>query len=218
MAARLRKRAMTSRTRSFPIRPGRQRTTKVRDLRCMGSQAIKEERRSELFAGAGSFVLHTILAMIAGSILMVATGVTADSVLGNVSPWYTSVADSAGLLNPLLWAPGIVLGFLVYRRISTRTACWVWVVGVAWLAFAVWDSIHYYDPRYNQGCSVRENIVNAFFIMNARRCCGGDSTLSGLFFTMPAIGSATYSVGACAAMGLKKKRSEPLQPDEIARS
>jgi hypothetical protein len=171
--------------------------------------ADKREQSGESDSAVASFALHTCLAMILGSILMVITGAIVDYILGNSSPSLKSVVDRAGLLSPFLWVPGIVLGFLLNRRTSMRTACWVWIVGISWLGAGVWDSIHYYDPRYYQGCSILENLVNALFILNARRCGGGDSTLAGLFFTMPAINSATYSVGAWAAIGLKKTRSGP---------
>ncbi len=149
----------------------------------------KPRRISESVPLEWSFAFHASMAMIAASVLVAALFVAADYALQHASPHLKSVIEGGGLLNPLIWIPGITLGFLTNRLIPRGAACWVWIVGALWLASGVWDSIYHNDVRYYQGCSALQNTVNAFFILNARRCGGGESTLSGLVFTTPAISS-----------------------------
>jgi hypothetical protein len=133
--------------------------------------------------------------------------VTADAVFKNSAS--RRLLDLGGLANPVFWCPGLVLGFLLNRKDSDRSACWVWPIGVAWLAYAIWDSVRGYDPRWYQGCTPWENVVNAFFIADAHKCGGGESSLAGLFFTTPAINSVAYSIGAWLGL-LYAKRSNKI--------
>lgn len=110
---------------------------------------------------------------------------------------------------PYVCAVGFALGFVVNRRTLKRAACYVWIAGLAWLAVGIWNSVSSYDPRFYQGCSVLENVANSFFILNGRKCGGGGSTLAGAFFTMPAMNSIAYSVGAWVAMRLSEGQSRP---------
>jgi hypothetical protein len=135
-------------------------------------------------------------------------------ILWNLPLHLKSVADNSGLANPLFWGPGFVLGLLLSYVTRQRAARWVWLCGFTWLAVGVWDSVHHYDSHFYQGCSAFENVVNGFFILNSHRCGGGSSTLEGLFFTMPALNSAAYAVGAWVAtkyMG-RFDRTDTKQP------
>jgi hypothetical protein len=120
------------------------------------------------------------------------------------------LVERGGFLNPIFWAPGFILGLLVNRVKASRFACWVWLLGGVWLAFGISDSFHGYDPRWYQGCTPFQNIINAFFVGNSGKCGGGESTLSGLFFTMPAITGAAYSVGAWRGLVSRKRREKAL--------
>ena len=146
--------------------------------------------------------LHAIASLIVGPVIVFMVVGIADGIFGN-SP-LKPIFERGGLANPFIWGPGFVLGFLVNRIISGRFACWVWPLGVVWLAYGIWDSVHLYDPRWYQGCSASENVVNAFFILNSRKCGGGSSTLAGILFTLPAVNTIAYSLGAW--LGLLSKR------------
>jgi len=107
----------------------------------------------------------------------------------------------------LVFVIGIGAGFFVNRAAFTRVACWVWLPGLIWLAFGLWDSVRHYDPRWSQGCSATEYVINSFFVLDSSRCSGAEGpTLSGLFFTLPAYSSVAYSVGAWIALRVGRRR------------
>lgn len=160
---------------------------------------------------AALFGLHTFVAMVIGTLLMIIAAGIAAPFFQDAPPRLKSWVEGGGLLNPFVWITGTVLGLLMNRfpnrRARSYAACWVWIVGMVWLSLAIWGSVRSYDARYAQGCSVLQDVVNAFFILNARRCEGGESTLAGLFFTIPAINSIGYAVGARLALRFSKKET-----------
>ena len=162
----------------------------------MIGESLERKRLAEFGALAGSFLLHTSAAMIVGPII---TGIV-GYVFGILSYHLKAIGEIGEFANPLIWGPGFVLGFLLSYVTRQRAACWVWLCGLVWIAVGILDSVRYYDPRYSQGCSDFENVLNAFFIMNSHRCGGGSSTLAGLLFTLPAVSSVAYAVGAWVAI------------------
>ena len=144
---------------------------------------------------AGQFAVHGIAALYVSSILTVLIAVILHS------PHLEPILEFGGIANPFLWASGFVLGFLINRSTHTWIAALTWTAGLAWLAAAIWDSVSRYDPRFSQGCSAAEDVLNAFFIVNSYRCSGGES-MAFLFFTLPAVNSVAYSVGAWLSLRL----------------
>lgn len=108
---------------------------------------------------------------------------------------YLPAAETGGFLNPVSWVAGLAIGFLANRRTPRQYPCWIWTIGMVWLVYGIFDAAHGYNPIFYQGCSLRQNIVNAFFILDSHKCGGGSSTLEGLFFTFPALNSAAYREG-----------------------
>jgi hypothetical protein len=96
-------------------------------------------------------------------------------------------------------------GFLVNRVALMRVACWVWVPGLIWLAFGLLGWVQHYDPRWHGGCSVGQDVVNAFFLVDSRKCGGGDEGLNWLVFTFPASNSVAYAVGAWIALWVGRR-------------
>jgi len=167
------------------------------------SLSLSIDRKLE---SVGWYPLHAILSLIVSPFIVVMLAAAADGFLKDGVP--RRLFDLGGLANPLVWGPGLVLGFLFNRKEFNRSACWVWPVGMAWLAYAIWDSVQSYDPRWYQGCTAAENVVNAFFILDSGKCGRGESTLAGLFFTMPAISSVAYSIGALFGLLSKKRQGK----------
>src|SRR5262250_3177622 len=54
------------------------------------------------------------------------------------------------LYGPEVWGPGLLLGFIVNRKMFDRFPFWVWVIGIAWLAYGVWEgcSLAHYSQSY----------------------------------------------------------------------
>ena len=142
---------------------------------------------------AGSLLLHAFAAMVISPLITV----IAVSVLEIPPAHLKSVAEVGGFASPVAWGPGFVFGLLLSYVTRQRAACWIWLCGLIWLAAGIFDSLtsYYYGHLY-LGCSAPESIVNWFFIPNSHRCASGGSALAKLVFTIPALNSAAYSIGA----------------------
>src|SRR5579864_4159441 len=146
-------------------------------------------------AAVNSFALHAFAALIVSPIAVFVVLLTAVLVFDN-SPRFNSVINSWGVANPFLWAPGLLLGFVLNRIALRRTACWVWVVGLVWMAFGLLASLLSYHARWLGICSPFDSIMSGFFSMNQGYC--GDSS-NVMAFTLPTFSSIAYSAGAWAA-------------------
>jgi hypothetical protein len=149
------------------------------------------------------FAVHSLAAVpLAAVISVLSVGFLAGAIpyrtLGDVLAWL------------LTFAIGCSLGFFVNRDLRQIVPCLVWISGLTWLALGIHGSVRDYDPRWYQGCTAAENVVNAFFVDDSSKCGGGESTLATLFFTMPALSSVAYSVGAWIA--LRGRRDKGVVP------
>jgi hypothetical protein len=101
--------------------------------------------------------------------------------------------NRAGMLGPLSWWGGIALGFLINRRTLSRSACWVWIVGLTLLAaFMFWDVTTF-------GRSWRYESSQLF-----SSDCHEGSCLLQQFVTAPVLNSIGYSLGAWLALRFTK--------------
>jgi len=167
--------------------------------------------RREIGSRVVWFLLHTLAALLIGGIVSVLLTGAVENVLENLPSRYKTLTQFFDWYPPYVCAVGLILGFVANRGTLKRVACRVWISGAAWLAFGMLDSVRGYDPRFYQGCSPLENVVNAFFVLNGRRCGGGGSTLAGAFFTMPALNSVAYSVGAWVALRFGRSENVPSE-------
>lgn len=162
----------------------------------MIGDSLEENGLTKLVSAAGSFLLHTFASMIVSPFVVMAVYLILENI-----PWHLkSLAEIGRAADPLFWGPGLILGFLLNYVTRHRAACWVWLSGLAWLAVGILDSVRHYDRRFYQECTAFANVVNAFFVLDSHRCGGGESTLEWLFFTMPALNSVAYAVGAWVAI------------------
>ncbi|MFZ0421014.1 MAG: hypothetical protein WAM04_23135 [Candidatus Sulfotelmatobacter sp.] len=146
--------------------------------------------------GSAALVLafHTLVALLFVSVISIVVIGTAANVLASL-PHKDIFAEC------FVFVIGLGVGFVANRASLKRVACWVWIPGLTWLAFGIWDSARDFDPRSSQGCSAVQYIVNSFFVLDSSKCNGGEGAgLSGLFFTLPAFCSVAYSVGAWIAL------------------
>ena len=48
-----------------------------------------------------------------------------------------SALNAGGALTPFFWVPGLIMGLLVNRFSLRRSACWVWLAGMCWMAYGI---------------------------------------------------------------------------------
>jgi FtsH-binding integral membrane protein len=92
----------------------------------------------------GSLVVHVVLAMFvslaAGVVVSALIGSTLGRMGGTLLPASLSRLLFDVPYSPLVWGAALLLGFLVNRRMQSRSACWVGVIGVLALVLLVrWD-------------------------------------------------------------------------------
>ena len=156
-----------------------------------------------------NFLFHSAVAMLASPFVAVI-------LLGALSKFASRNPSSTqsilyGLAFMLL--PGLISGFLVVHCMKSgflaivgwmefRPALWVWIVGVAWMAVGMAESLHFYraQPQFYGSCSATDNITNAFLLMDSSRCRGASETLDGILYTFPALSAVAYSFGARIAL------------------
>lgn len=114
-----------------------------------------------------------------------------------------------GLYSPQIWAPGLLLGYLINRTWQDRSACWVWVVGVGWLAYGIWAEcrVDRFPAWYPAKGDFLQRAWHMFFTSNDAKTWG-DTGLLLFLFTMPALNTITYSVGARLALHSRSKDAE----------
>jgi hypothetical protein len=154
-----------------------------------------------------SYVVHSLTALLIAPVVSALFAVVAAN-------WLPSwpARDIAFLCVVVMI--GIILGCIASRVALRSEVCWVWIPGLTWLAFGIWDSARHFDPRWSQGCSAAQYTVNSFFA-HSSRCNGGDgSALAGLLFTLPAISSIAYAFGACISLwaGRRKNTTASVRP------
>jgi carbon starvation protein CstA len=153
-----------------------------------------------------SFFLHTVVAMIVSPMIVFVVLIFLAVSSYNNSSHINLVLNAGGVANPLLWGPGLILGLLVNRFVLRRTACWVWLVGMAWMAFGTLESLSTYRARFLGICSPFDRIASGFF--SYRAYCGdaGNAT----YFTLPMFSAIAYSLGAWVALRLGRRRELKL--------
>lgn len=165
-------------------------------LTVRGSLKLKEKGLAGLVSAPGSFLLHASMAMVISPVAAMVVGLGAVIVFNN-SPGINSVLSAGGVANPLLWGPGLILGLLANRLALKSTACWVWLVGMVWIACGVFASLYTYHARFAGICSPLDSIRNGFFSY-ASNYCGDDENV--MLFTVPTFSSIAYSLGAWVAL------------------
>jgi len=154
-----------------------------------------------------SFLLHASVAMVIGPIVVFVVALSAVIFFNN-SQGINSVLNAGGAANPLLWGPGLILGLLVNLFVPNRTACWVWMAGIVWIACGVFASLSIYHARFAGICSPLDSIINGFFSYGSSYC-GDHENLTR--FTVPTFSSIAYSLGAWVALRFSGSR-QSTQP------
>ena len=145
---------------------------------------------------------HGMLAIPFGTVCavhgMIAIGVALQLLghrpLGTLDTWYA----------PLVWWPGLLLGFFVNRRTLHGSACFVWLAGLVWLAVGMLIVATSWRPA---GVPWTTYVSDQLFPLQ-RDACGTIECLRVMFCTWPAVNSVAYSVGAAIALLFPRETEE----------
>ena len=98
--------------------------------------------------------------------------------------------------SPVIAATSFGLGYFVADRIlNGRAATFVWIIGVAWMVFGIYDTTRYWSASWSPEKTRWGYALANLFGPTVK--CSGSECLGELFFTTPFAASITYSVGAC---------------------
>jgi hypothetical protein len=152
-----------------------------------------------IFGAIFSYVVHSLTALLITPLISVLFAIVTANWLAS---W--PARDNAFLC--VVGMIGMFLGYVASRVTLGSAGCWVWIPGLTWLGFGIWDSVRYFDPRWSQGCSAGQDVINSFFVLDSSRCSGAEG-LSGLISTLPAFCSVAYAVGAWAALRVGRQKN-----------
>jgi hypothetical protein len=141
-----------------------------------------------------SLFLHTVVAVFGSMII----GFQPEAFIGHL--YYNTGLEA---YSPMILIVAGCLGFFLNRKLGHSAACWVWVLGNAWLAFGAYSDSGYW---FNAGYSSRMQDIMANFFGRIS-ACGGSECLSELLFTAPCSASIVYSLAAlCGLLSYRKTK------------
>jgi hypothetical protein len=155
------------------------------------------------------FVLHVLLAMVASMIVGGLLSSIAQSIVAPVSEshWVSFRITTDVPYSPFFWGSALIIGFISARRIPSRSAHWVWLMGLGWFSLFVWDAVHSHRADSCQGCNVIQSIWRNLFAVGYHSC--QQECLGELFGTAPLMTSVGYSLGAW--LGLRDRNIAPQE-------
>ena len=110
--------------------------------------------------------------------------------------------------SPMIAATAFLLGYFVAGRIlNGRAATFVWIIGLAWMVFGIYDETRYWSASWSPEKTRWGYALANFFGPTVK--CSGSECLAELLFTTPFTASITYSIGAY----LRRLRKTSRYPD-----
>ena len=106
---------------------------------------------------------------------------------------------------PWMAATSCAFGFFINRARRDRIALFVWVAGLALLAFAIEREARLWNPAWIHE-SRKQYVIDVFF--GDGRHCPGSECIAQLFFTAPCTASIAYSLGAAIGLLVPSRRGK----------
>jgi hypothetical protein len=133
-----------------------------------------------------SLVAHYFIAVVGAMII----GFVPEALL---SPLYYNTGIEP--FAPAIAFTALLLGYFVsFRVFRARAARWIWVLGLLWLTFGIFDETKFWGPSWSSEKSRAGYVFAQFFGPTSK--CSGSECLDELFYTMPFVASVMYSVGS----------------------
>jgi hypothetical protein len=147
----------------------------------------------------GKFILHTLIATVGSMILEIVIRI----------PFGGPVWSS-----PSGWWPGLILGITIGLVARDTSACWVWISGLVWIAYGTQVASLLFGASLDSWVT---HTKHSFFPTTLRECSSGEC-LGVFFFTMRALNTIVYSVGALLGILLRKAQDRSGRPMPDARN
>ena len=133
-----------------------------------------------------SLAAHSFLAMVGGMII----GFVPEAFLSRL--YRNTVLEP---FAPAIAATALLFGYFLSRYpFRALAAKWTWMIGVAWLAFGIYDETRFWSTSWSTEKTRWQYALAMFFGPTSK--CGASECLGEVFFTMPFVASAMYSLGA----------------------
>jgi hypothetical protein len=97
--------------------------------------------------------------------------------------------------SPMIAITAFLLGYFVSLFIfDGRAAAFVWIIGLAWMVFGIYDMTRYWSASWSPERTRWGYMLANLFGPTLK--CSGSECMGELFFTTPFTASITYSIGA----------------------
>ena len=100
--------------------------------------------------------------------------------------------------SPMIAFTAFLLGYMVSSsRFNGRAAMFVWIIGLAWMMFGIYDTTRYWSASWSPEKTRWGYMLANLFGPTLK--CSSSECLGELLFTTPFVASITYSIGAYIA-------------------
>jgi hypothetical protein len=152
-------------------------------------EAITAPTSTQTFSWPLSWVAHYFVA-VAGAVII---GFLPEALLSRV--YYNTGLEP---YSPMIAITAFLLGYFVSHSIfNGRAATFVWIIGLAWMMFGIYDTTRYWSASWSPEKTRWGYMLANLFGPTLK--CSGSECLGELFFTTPFTASITYSIGAYLA-------------------
>jgi hypothetical protein len=150
------------------------------------SEGIAAAISSPTFSWPLSWVAHYFVAVAGGMII----GFLPEALVSRM--YYNTGLEP---YSPMIAVTAFLLGYFAAGRIfSGRAATFVWIIGLVWIVFGIYDTTRYWSASWSPEKTRWGYALANLFGPTVK--CSGSECLAELFFTTPLTASITYSVGA----------------------
>jgi hypothetical protein len=94
--------------------------------------------------------------------------------------------------GPIVALTTVAIGYFFSQKIATRAATSVWIVGVLWMSYGIYDSTSTWSREWSTQPTRWSYATANLFSLH----CSGTECLGELIFTIPFVAAIAYTLGA----------------------
>jgi hypothetical protein len=149
------------------------------------SEGITASISSPEFSWPFSWVAHYIVA-VAGAMTI---GFLPEALVSRL--YYNTGIEP---YSPMIAITAFLLGYFLSPFIfDGRAAAFVWIIGLAWMVFGIYDTTRYWSASWSPEKTRWGYMLANLFGPTLK--CGASECIGELIFTTPFVASITYSIG-----------------------